>query len=209
MGILGPNGSGKSTIYKIISGLIPPDSGMIFWNQENIPDDPKRFPDIIGYCPQSPIFWKNLKIMEQMEILASHVRLQNRRSDPPKTSKDFMDDLLEKMNLTSHKSKYFFELSGGMQRRFSIAMALINNPKVLILDEPTNGLDIQSKIAVRNLFSDLSREGMILLITGHDLPEISRLAQKYIFLDEGKIIERVNQPVDDLEELFIDLYNLV
>lgn len=190
--ILGPNGSGKTTLYKILSGLIPMDQGFIVYKGSNI--YPKELRSLVGYCPQSVIGWKNLTIKEQ---LVYQLSIQKNKTN---LSTDSINGLLASLNLKEYANSTLEKLSGGTQKRFSIAMSLVRSPQILILDEPTNGLDLQSKRMIHNLLKEISsRKDTLILLSGHDLSEMERLASRHIFLKSGKLIK--DQSADSLMDL--------
>jgi ABC-2 type transport system ATP-binding protein len=203
--ILGPNGAGKTTLYKIITGIIPQDSGSIFWNQTSL--SPFQLRQKIGYCTQQGIDWTYLRVEEQFYYLASFYGMTGT------TRKEKIEYLLNELDLQPHRSKFFTQLSGGLQKRFNIAMSILHNPSILILDEPTNGLDMHSKIQVRNLIRRLASQlRMAILLTSHDLPEIGLLADRILFLDAGKLLEvftsQNNTRCQNLEELYMNHYSI-
>jgi ABC-2 type transport system ATP-binding protein len=200
LAILGPNGSGKTTLYKILSGMIQPSQGSIHYNGK--PTNQIFLRSLSGYCPQNTIAWKNLTLREQLRYLSS---IQSNISEIPS---HHVDNLIEILNLQNVSQKFIHEISGGMQKRFAIAMSLIKSPKILILDEPTNGLDIHSKISIRNLLNSLIEEKNItILISSHDLFEIQKIANRFLFLKNGSIETEVHrQNSANLEELYLGLY---
>ncbi|MCC5815376.1 MAG: ABC transporter ATP-binding protein [Leptospira sp.] len=200
LAILGPNGSGKTTLYKILSGMIQSNQGSISYNGKST--DQYFLRSISGYCPQNIIAWKNLKLREQLEYLT---KIQRNPIDSPLKQ---IDKLLELLNLREVSKMFIHEISGGMQKRFAIAMSLIRSPKILILDEPTNGLDIHSKISIRNLLNNLISENKItILISSHDLVEIQKLTDRFFFLKKGSLITQINGDTStDLENLYLNIY---
>lgn len=204
LAILGPNGSGKSTLYKILAGILEPDSGDIEYRNTDtkyiLHSNNKIIQKSIGYCPQSPIFWKNISIYEHMEFIAKNF------IDNSKNRKSYLEEILSKLDLLEVKTNYFHEMSGGMQKRFSIAMAIVSNPKFLILDEPTNGLDVHSKQSVNRLIHDLSDRGMGILISGHDLYEIQKTARRFLFLKKGELNYQTEIINSTLESLYLEIY---
>lgn len=178
-GLLGPNGVGKTTFLKIIAGLLRPSSGNI--QKGNIK---------IGYCPQAPVFWKNLTSREQLIYNADLYLL------PRKKAKKRIQFLMKKLGLLSYENVTVERLSGGMQKRLNLAMGLIQRPKLLLLDEPTANLDLESKQYVRELLLSLVKEEEItILCSSHDLDEIASISTDLLFLNQGQIVyqKKINQ----------------
>jgi ABC-2 type transport system ATP-binding protein len=199
LAILGPNGSGKTTLYKILSGMVQPNQGSIAFQGKTVNQFFLR--SISGYCPQNIITWKNLKLREQLKYLSN---IQRGVLDIPPNHTDILLDLL---NLREVSQNFVHEISGGMQKRFAIAMSLIRSPKILILDEPTNGLDIHSKISIRNLLKNLiENNNVTILISSHDLVEIQKLTDRFLFLKKGSLTQEVNGMTTNLEELYLDIF---
>jgi ABC-2 type transport system ATP-binding protein len=176
-GLLGPNGAGKTTTINMICGLLPATSGTIKFRSHII----NEIKSIIGYCPQENIYFPKLTCLEQLVFMGNIYGI------PSKACKPGATELLDMLGL-AHKSNVFAtNLSGGMKRRLNIALALIHNPKILILDEPEAGLDPQSRVMVRNFIKSLSKEKTIIL-TSHNMDEVDRLADRVAIMDSGKII---------------------
>lgn len=171
LGLLGPNGAGKTTLLRIFSGLLQPDAGII-----------SRTGIKIGYCPQSPVFWKKLTVIEQLSF-NSDLFLIPRVDSVPRVK-----FLLNKLGLLDYQNKLVEQISGGMQKRLNFALALVHHPDLLILDEPTANLDLESKELVRNLIIYLVKEeDMTIICSSHDLEEISNISTEVIFMDKGQI----------------------
>jgi len=172
LGLLGPNGAGKTTLLKIASGLLSPDSGTIITTKFQL-----------GYCPQTPVFWKKITTIEQLFYNSDLFLI------PRQASKFRINFLIEKLGLSSYESQYVERLSGGMQKRLNLAMALVHHPKLLMLDEPTANLDLESKEYVRNLLKYLVKEeGISILCSSHDLDEISLISDEILFMNHGQIV---------------------
>ncbi|TGL58137.1 ABC transporter ATP-binding protein [Leptospira ognonensis] len=174
IGLLGPNGAGKTTLLKVIAGLLRPDSGFVFLARTRI-----------GFCSQTPIFWRNLTVKEQLLFNADLFEVP--RLDANKR----VDFLLEELGLSDHASKLTEQLSGGMQKRVNLAISLIHRPELLLLDEPTANLDLESKHFVRNLLLKLNeKENLTIICSSHDLDEIASISKEVIFMNEGRILLR-------------------
>lgn len=176
-GLLGPNGAGKTTTINMICGLLPATGGTIEFHSHKI----KKIRSVIGYCPQENICFPKLTCLEQLVFMG------NLYGMPPKQCRSIGLGLLEMLGLIDKSKVYARNLSGGMKRRLNIALALIHNPRILILDEPEAGLDPQSRVMVRNFIKSLSKEKTIIL-TSHNMDEVDRLADRVAIMDYGKII---------------------
>jgi ABC-2 type transport system ATP-binding protein len=179
-GFLGPNGAGKTTSINMICGLIEPTAGevTILGNGNETRHDIKVH---IGICPQENIFWPKLTCFEQLVFMGEMYGL------PGKPVKTRSKKLLEWMGLKKKANVLAYKLSGGMKRRLNICLALIHDPKILILDEPEAGLDPQSRILVRNFIKNLAKEKTIILTT-HNMDEADRLADRVAIIDYGKLL---------------------
>lgn len=176
LGLLGPNGAGKTTTIRMLCFLQPADGGEIHWKSS------KPRSELIGFCPQENLFWPRLTCLEQLTFLARMHGLS------PVHATDRGHQLLEMLGLSAKADVYASRLSGGMQRRLNIALALIHDPPVLILDEPEAGLDPQSRILVRDLVRSLARKKTI-IITTHNMDEAERLSDRVAIIDHGKLLE--------------------
>lgn len=177
-GLLGPNGAGKTTLINIIAGVLKPTSGEIFFNGESTNRMGARFLDKIGYLPQHPRFYKNYRAYEFLEYMSAL------KGIPPKARKQRIEQVLEMVNLSDEKNKKIGSYSGGMRQRLGIAQAMLNNPDILILDEPTAGLDPKERIRFRNLISRLSDNRTVILAT-HIVPDVEYISEEVILLGAG------------------------
>jgi ABC-2 type transport system ATP-binding protein len=176
-GLLGPNGAGKTTTISIICGLLPASEGEIVFNN----DFGKDKKSIIGYCPQENIFYPKLSCFEQLVFIGQMY------NTPTRNIKKRAFGLLELLGLIDKANTWATNLSGGMKRRLNIALALIHNPEILILDEPEAGLDPQSRILVRDFIKNYGKEKTIILTT-HNMDEADRLADRVAIIDHGKLL---------------------
>ncbi len=176
-GLLGPNGAGKTTTINMICGLLPVTSGTIKYQSNDI----REIKSIIGYCPQENIYFPKLTCLEQLVFMGNiyGISLDECKSEGMA--------LLDMLGLSDKSKVYARNLSGGMKRRLNIALALIHNPRILILDEPEAGLDPQSRVMVRNFIKLLSKEKTI-IITSHNMDEVDRLADRVAIMDYGEIM---------------------
>jgi ABC-2 type transport system ATP-binding protein len=178
-GLLGPNGAGKTTSIKMITGLLKSDSGIVLINGENTNKRDNR--QLVGLCPQELVLWNHLTCSEQLIFIAEMYNV------PYSMAKRRAEELLEKMGLTEKRGKLVKTLSGGMQRRMNLLMALMHDPEILILDEPEAGLDPQSRVMVRDFISSLARTKTIVFTT-HNMDEADRLCDRITILDHGKML---------------------
>ena len=178
-GLLGPNGAGKTTTINILCNLLTADSGLIQINNQPISESTKR---LIGVAPQENLLYKTLSCEENLNFYARIYGLntQQRRQQ--------VEASLAAVNLLDRTKSPVETLSGGMQRRLNIAVALVHQPKLLILDEPTTGLDIEARYEIWDLIRRLKNQGMTILLTTHLLDEAERLCQKIGILKGGRIV---------------------
>ncbi len=178
-GLLGPNGAGKTTIINIICNLLQPDSGVIAIDGEPISDTTKA---LIGIAPQENLLYESLTCAENLQFFAALYGLRG------KVKAQRVQACLEAVNLADRAQSLVENLSGGMKRRMNMAIALIHNPKLVILDEPTTGLDIEARYEIWELIKQLRAQGTTLLLTTHMLEEAERLCQKIGILKNGHLL---------------------
>ena len=176
-GILGPNGAGKTTTLEMLEGLKDIDQGTACINQIDVSLNPYKVKEIIGVQLQANEFFDNMNLVELLNLFSA---LYNKKNDPI--------ELLNKVNLADKALAEANELSGGQKQRFSIACALVNEPLVLFLDEPTTGLDPQAKRSLWDLILDLNKSGMTIVITTHNMEEAEYLCHRIAIMDYGKLI---------------------
>ena len=187
-GLLGPNGAGKTTTLEMLEGLTSIDKGNVFINEIDVTKQPYEVKKIIGVQLQSNEYFDRLNLSELLMLFAS---LYATSIDP--------EALLAKVNLEDKIKALPNDLSGGQKQRFSIACALVNNPKILFLDEPTTGLDPQAKRNLWNLAKSLNEEGMTIVLTTHNMEEAEYLCDRIAIMDQGKIIAE-----DTPQQLILD-----
>lgn len=183
LGLLGPNGAGKSTLMHILATLTKPTSGTVLLNGESISKEPNGIRKVLGYLPQDFGVYPNLTAYEFLEYMAALKGLN------PAHSRRRIQDLLEALNLEAAAKKPIGSYSGGMRQRVGIAQALLNNPKILIVDEPTVGLDPEERIRFRNLLSDLSGDRIVILST-HVVSDVESIASNLAIMNKGRLIVR-------------------
>ncbi|MBZ5969354.1 ABC transporter ATP-binding protein [Leuconostoc gasicomitatum] len=182
LAILGPNGAGKSTTLKMIYATTPITSGQVLINGINVAQNARRSKWEIGVVMQEDLLDTTLTVLDNM---IAHAILFD---IPFKVARERGITLLNFVGLDNYWNKQVYSLSGGMRRRLVLARALVNNPKLIILDEPTTGLDIQSRHVFWAKLNELKLQGVSILLTSHYVDEIETLADKILMIDHGKII---------------------
>jgi len=181
VGFLGPNGAGKTTTIKILTGLLKPTSGEILINNGRMSRNNKQAKELMGIVPQYSNLDKELTVYENLIFAAKLFRVKN--------YKDKINELLELVELTEYKDKKVVLLSGGMSRRLIIAKALINNPEIIILDEPTVGIDLTGRRKIWDILKYMKSIGKTVIMTTHYIEEADNLCNKVFLIDRGQIIE--------------------
>lgn len=176
-GILGPNGAGKTTTFETIEALRPVESGHIILDGIDVAKDPAQVKEIIGIQLQSTAFYDKMTLVEQLKMFAS---IYGRKVDPLK--------LLDEVELREKAGSYVERLSGGQKQRFSIASALVNEPRILFLDEPTTGLDPQARRHLWDLIASIKKKGITVMLTTHYMEEAELLCDRVAVMDDGEII---------------------
>jgi len=182
-GLLGPNGAGKSTLMRILVTLMKPTSGQVLVDGKDISGYRKEIRKMVGYLPQDFRFFAKLKSWEFLDYAA---RLGGMNSKKERGMR--VDEMLESVGLFEFRNRMANKLSGGMKRRLGIAQALITGPSMIIVDEPTTGLDPEERIRFRNLLSDLGRSETIIVLSTHIVGDISSTCNQMALLNEGKLI---------------------
>lgn len=192
-GLIGPNGSGKTTLMRMLSDILKPLHGEIFVNGENIRILDDRYRDLIGYLPQDCGFYNYFTANRFLQYMSSLKGLSKREADLK------IDKLLRLVHLQEQKDQKIGKFSGGMKRRLGIAQALLNDPKILILDEPTAGLDPKERVHFRNLLSEVSGDRIVILST-HIISDIEYIAKEVLVLKNGRLVKQ-EAPETILQEL--------
>jgi ABC-2 type transport system ATP-binding protein len=181
LGLLGPNGAGKSTLMRILATITQPSSGRVLWNDADIARDPDALRNVLGYLPQDFGVYPNLNAIEFLEYLAA---VKGISAD---AARKRIGELLELVNLGDAAKRPLGGYSGGMRQRAGIAQALLNDPQLLIVDEPTAGLDPEERVRFRNLLSELSGERIVILST-HIVSDVEAVATSIAILAHGQLL---------------------
>jgi ABC-2 type transport system ATP-binding protein len=181
LGLLGPNGAGKSTLMRILATITQPSSGRVLWNDADIARHPDSLRTTLGYLPQDFGVYPNLNAFEFLEYLAA---VKGIAAGPARAR---IRELLELVNLTGAAKRPLGGYSGGMRQRIGIAQALLNDPQMLIVDEPTAGLDPEERVRFRNLLSELSGERIVILST-HIVSDIEAVATSIAIMEQGHLL---------------------
>jgi ABC-2 type transport system ATP-binding protein len=193
LGLLGPNGAGKSTLMRILATITKATTGVVTWNGIDIAKSPNELRAVLGYLPQDFGVYPNLSAIEFLEYMAAIKGLDS------KSAKRRIDELLQVVNLVEAAKRPLGGYSGGMHQRVGIAQALLNDPQLLIVDEPTVGLDPEERVRFRNLLSDLSGERIVILST-HIVSDVEATATQIVLIAKGRLL-RKGAPEDLLKVL--------
>ena len=198
-GLLGGNGAGKTTLMRMMSGILTPTSGEI--NADGINVSTENYRALLGYLPQDFGYYPEFSAKEFLEYFAALKGLEKKKA------KEKTKDLLELVGLSEVANKKIKTFSGGMKQRVGIAQALLNDPKILILDEPTAGLDPKERVRFRSLIEELGKNSIVLLST-HIVTDIEHIADRIIMMKDGSMIWQGNQSdvTGDLEEFYLKKY---
>ncbi|GMQ96651.1 MAG: ATP-binding cassette domain-containing protein [Gammaproteobacteria bacterium] len=183
-GLLGPNGAGKTTTLRMILGVTPPDAGTLHVLDHVIPDTAAQARKRIGVVPQTDNLDPDFTVVENLKVYGSYFGIDRQ------TLNTRIDELLGFVELNDVRDAVIETLSGGMKRRLSFARALINDPELIVLDEPTTGLDPQVRHIIWGKLRDLTRQGKTLLLTTHYMEEAQRLCDELVIIDHGRILEQ-------------------
>ena len=200
VGFIGPNGAGKSTAMKIITGYLPPTSGEVYVNGMNAVESPIDIRRITGYLPESNPLYTEMYVREYLGYIAGMYGLK-------KNTLALVEEMIERTGMKPEAHKQIKSLSRGYRQRVGLAQALIHDPEILILDEPTTGLDPNQIVEIRNLISELGKEKTVMLST-HILQEVASICDRVIIINKGSIVadESVEgQSGEMLEDKFREL----
>ena len=191
-GLLGRNGAGKTTALNLLTGYFPPDEGRVLIRGTDMLEKPRECRRLIGYLPENNPLYEEMYVAEYLEFMA---KMSNVKSQMTK-------ELIELVGLTPEKHKHIRELSKGYRQRVGLAQALLGDPQLLILDEPTTGLDPNQLVEIRALIRDLGKERTVILST-HIMQEVREMCDRVVILDHGQIkADRLITEIEDLESLF-------
>ena len=182
-GLLGPNGAGKTTLMRMLVTLMKPSAGLVKIDGKDLTKERRQIRAMLGYLPQDFSVFSKLKTWEFLDYAAALAGLTN-----TKQRSRAVDEMLEKVGLFDVRERNANKLSGGMKRRLGIAQALIGDPKIVIVDEPTTGLDPEERIRFRNLLSEMTQRDIIIILSTHIVGDISSTCTDMALLHEGKVI---------------------
>lgn len=193
-GLLGANGAGKTTLMRMVAGIMAPDSGVISYDGTDIRRMGESYRDIFGFLPQDFGYSHDFTVKDYLEYVAAL------KDVPARETAKKINHLLEILTLSDVKRKKIAKLSGGMKRRVGIAQAMLNDPKILVMDEPTAGLDPGERVRFRNFISEFSHDRIVLIST-HIVSDIEYIATRNAIMKAGKIVDigRVDELVKEIE----------
>lgn len=181
IGLIGKNGAGKTTLLKMLSTIVKPTSGRIFLDNQDIVKNPNIMRSTIGYLPQEVFIYPNLTVLEYLFYIASVKGMRKKEAE------EQINVFLSNFHLENAGNKRMGDCSGGMKQRVGIICALLGDPQIIIIDEPTTGLDPEERIAVRNILSRLSKERIVILST-HIVSDIEAVASRILMLQHGNLV---------------------
>lgn len=196
IGLLGPNGAGKSTLMKSVAGVLKIEEGEIIFNGKDIRENEIETKKKIGFLPENNPLYSEMYVKEYLSFVA----------DLHKISKERVEEVIDLVGITPEKSKKISQLSKGYQQRVGLAQAILHQPDLLILDEPTNGLDPNQIIEIRNIIKEIGKEKTVILST-HIMQEVEALCSRVILIHQGNIVQDCNieefkGKFESLEEAF-------
>ncbi len=189
IGLLGPNGAGKSTLMKSIAGSLKIDEGEILFNGKSIAENEIESKKTIGFLPENNPLYQEMYVTEYLNFVA----------EIHKISKEKIDEIIDLTGITPEKSKKISQLSKGYKQRVGLAQAILHAPDLLILDEPTNGLDPNQIIEIRNIIKEIGKEKTVILST-HIMQEVEALCSRVILIHQGTIIQ--DSPIEEFKGKF-------
>ncbi len=199
-GLLGPNGAGKSTLINLLTDNVRRQKGEILWSGTDILKLGNKYRKILGYMPQQQGYYEDFTAGAFLQYMA------NLKGLSQKEGKIQVDKLLEAVNLTEQRYEKIKNFSGGMKQRLLLAQALLNEPKILILDEPTAGIDPQERIRIRNMISEISTDKIVLLAT-HIVSDVESIAKEIILLKKGQVLKK-DTPYNLMNEIKNYIYEI-
>ena len=181
-GYIGPNGAGKTTTIRILAGMMSPTSGKAEVGGIDVVANPRRAKEVVGYAPDAVGVYRGMRVWEYLDFFAAAHRI------PKAKRQSRVDDVLKITGADEMKDYFVDSLSHGMRQRVGIARTLIHDPKVIFLDEPTNGLDPRARIEMRNLLKSLQQLGKTILVSSHILPELATTCDRIGIIEQGKML---------------------
>lgn len=202
IGLLGANGAGKTTLMRMICGILRPTNGTITFDGLDVSEEDYR--DVLGYLPQDFGYYPNFTGRKFLEYMATLKGIDR------KTTERKCDELLKLVNLTDVQNKKVKTYSGGMKQRLGIAQAVLNDPKILVLDEPTAGLDPKERVRFRNLIAELGNDRIVILST-HIVSDVEQIANRILMIREGQLIYDgdTTSMGEGLEEFYLEQFGEV
>ncbi|MDH5403379.1 MAG: ATP-binding cassette domain-containing protein [Candidatus Heimdallarchaeota archaeon] len=185
LGLLGPNGAGKSTTINMITGVIAPTRGDLHVLGNRLPKDARKLASVVGYVPQELVFYEHLTIFENLNLFGTLYRVKDLKSR--------IEEILELVNLSEFYKRRGDQLSGGQKRRLNLAIGLLTKPKLLVLDEPSAGMDPQSRNILWNSIEELASENVTILLTTHLMETADRLSDRIAIIDHG-VVQMIDTP---------------
>lgn len=192
VGLLGPNGAGKSTLMKSVTGAIIPDSGEIKINEFSVLNQPIQTKKRIGFLPENNPLYYEMYVREYLKFVGN---IRNEK-------KERIEEVIKKVGLTPESHKKIGQLSKGYKQRVGLAQAILSNPEILILDEPTNGLDPNQILEIREVIREIGKEKTVILST-HIMQEVEALCSRVILLNKGKIVS--DSPIEEFKGQYKNL----
>ena len=199
-GLLGPNGAGKSTLIHLLTDNLHRDSGNIYWNGKEMQTLGKEYRKALGYMPQQQGYYKDFSAQAFLLYMAQLKGMKK------KEAKAAVEELLTVVNMKEHAKERMGAFSGGMKQRILLAQALLNNPQILILDEPTAGVDPQERIRIRNFISEIAKDKIVILAT-HIVSDVEAIAKEIVLLKKGVMIEK-GTPCELLKKIENSVFEL-
>jgi len=206
-GLLGPNGAGKTTLFRLMMGILKATSGSISINGMDAFEDRVEVKSLVGFLPDEPVFYSYLSGREVLELSAAMHGLD------PKETLQHIDPLVKRLRLSEDLGNYAEDYSRGMKKKLGLLLAILHQPKLLILDEPTNGLDVESTYLFYDLMKELAANGTTIVFSTHLMDQVSKLCTHAVIINEGKIVAKgslneLQSTVDassSLEDIFLQL----
>jgi len=186
-GVVGPNGAGKTTIFRLLSGILKPDQGNIIVGGFDTNFNIEHVREIVGYLPEFPYLYERLSVLENLDFFSRVYKVKNKRKK--------QNQLLSLLDITKMENHVVAKLSKGQKQRVSIACTLIHDPQILVLDEPTAGLDPVTATFIRRIIMDLSKSDMTVITSSHNLYEIEEMCDRLAIIENGTIVA-INSPMN-------------